>query len=47
MYAVRARGVEALKRPANIERLLHCDAAAKTEINARIARLIAAKEIAT
>jgi hypothetical protein len=47
MYVVRERGVAALKEPANIERLLLCDDAARTEINERIGRLIAAKEIAT
>jgi hypothetical protein len=46
VYCVRERGLAALKEPANLERLTHCDAAAKTEINRRIARLIAAKEIA-
>jgi hypothetical protein len=46
IHSVRERGVAALKEPSNIERLLECDDAAKTEINERIARLIAAKEIA-
>jgi hypothetical protein len=46
VHSVRERGIAALKEPSNIERLLRCDAAAKTEINERIARLIAAKEIA-
>jgi hypothetical protein len=46
MYAVRGRGVSALKDAANIERLWRCDAAARTEINERIASLIAAKSIA-
>jgi hypothetical protein len=45
MYAVRTRGVAALKEPTNIERLSRCDHAAKDEINQRIARLIAAKKI--
>jgi hypothetical protein len=45
MYTVRARGVAALKEPANIERLSRCDGAAKDEINQRIARLIAAKKV--
>jgi hypothetical protein len=44
MYAVRERGVAALKESANIERLLLCDDAARTEINERIGRLIAEKE---
>jgi hypothetical protein len=46
MYAVRERGVAALKEAANIERLTRCDEAAKTEINERIAKLIAKQEIA-
>jgi hypothetical protein len=45
MCTVRARGVSALKEPANIERLLRCDAAARKEINRRIESLIAASEI--
>jgi hypothetical protein len=47
MYAVRARGIASLKEPANFERLSRCDAAGRAEINQRIARLIAAKVIAT
>ena len=47
MWCVRERGLAALKEPANLERLLRCDAAAKAEINARIGRLVAAQEIAT
>jgi hypothetical protein len=39
MYGVRARGVAALKEPANAERLRRCDAAARAEINRRIAAL--------
>jgi hypothetical protein len=46
LYAVRDRGLEALKEPANIARLSTCDETAKTEINERIARLLAAREIA-
>jgi hypothetical protein len=46
VWAVRERGVAALKEPANIGRLSRCDAAARTEINKRIASLIAAKKIA-
>lgn len=45
MCTVRARGVSALKEPANIERLSRCDAAARKEINKQIGRLIAAREI--
>src|SRR5262249_26508053 len=37
MFAVRERGLGALKEPANIERLLRCDEAARTQINHRIA----------
>jgi len=46
MTGVRERGLAALKEPVNIERLSRCDAAAKTEINRRITRLVAAREIA-
>jgi aspartate carbamoyltransferase regulatory subunit len=46
VHSVRERGIAALKEPENIERLLRCDNAARSEINERIARLIAAKEIA-
>jgi hypothetical protein len=46
MYAVRERGVAALREAANIERLTRCDEVAKTEINERIAKLIAKQEIA-
>jgi hypothetical protein len=40
MYCVRERGVQALKEAANIERLGRCDAAAKAQVNVRIAKLI-------
>jgi phage/plasmid primase-like uncharacterized protein len=43
MYCVKTQGVGALTEPANTERLLRCDAAAKAEINRRIAKFIAAK----
>jgi hypothetical protein len=46
MWTVRVRGVAALREAANIERLSRCDSTARTEINERIGRLIAAKEIA-
>jgi hypothetical protein len=46
VHCVGERGVAALKEPANIERLLRCDDGAKTKINERIARQIAAKKIA-
>jgi hypothetical protein len=45
MFGVRKRGVAALKERANIERLNTCDAAAKAQIDRRIAKLISAKEI--
>jgi hypothetical protein len=45
IHSVRARGVAALKEPANIERLLGCDDDSRIEINDRIARVLAAKEI--
>jgi hypothetical protein len=47
MCALRARGLPALKAPAGIERLLRCDTVARSEINKRIAKLVAAKKIAT
>jgi hypothetical protein len=37
LYCVRARGLAALKEPANIERLSRCDAAALAQIDARMA----------
>jgi hypothetical protein len=46
VWAVRERSVAALKEPANIERLSRCDAGARTEINQRIASLMAAKKVA-
>jgi hypothetical protein len=39
LHCVRTRGVEALKEPANIERMMRCDEAAKTQINTRLAKL--------
>ena len=36
VYCVRKHGIEALKEPANVERLSRCDAAARKEINERI-----------
>lgn len=39
MHSVRERGLAALKEPANVERLSRCDAAAKAEIEQRIAKL--------
>jgi hypothetical protein len=41
LYCVRERGIEALKEPANQQRLLNCDAAARSQINERIGKLIA------
>jgi hypothetical protein len=46
LWSVRERGVQALREPANIERLLRCDSAARAEINERIKRGVAAKDIA-
>jgi len=40
VHCVRERGVGALKEPANIERLLRCDAAAKKQIDERIEKLL-------
>ena len=40
MYCVRERGVQAMREVSNIERLSHCDAAAKAQVNARVAKLI-------
>jgi hypothetical protein len=37
--AVRARGADALKEPATIDRLSTCDEAAKALINARLSKL--------
>ncbi len=45
MYAVRERGVAALREPANIKRLSGCDQEARDEINNRIARLVAAGKV--
>ena len=39
ILTVRDRGLAALKEPANVERLERCDAAAKAEIEQRIAKL--------
>jgi hypothetical protein len=39
MHAVRERGLAALKEPATVERVSRCDAAAKAEIERRIANL--------
>ena len=39
MYAIRARGLAALKETATKERLSRCDRAARDEINRRIAML--------
>jgi hypothetical protein len=36
---VRERGIEALKEPANVDRLARCDEAARAEINRRVAQL--------
>jgi hypothetical protein len=39
LLCVRERGLAALQEPANQERLLRCDAAARQQINDRIKRL--------
>jgi hypothetical protein len=39
VYSVRERGLAALKEAANVERLSRCNAAAKAEIEKRIAIL--------
>jgi hypothetical protein len=39
VFAVRKRGLSALKEPATIERLERCDASAKAEINQQIEQL--------
>jgi hypothetical protein len=39
IYSIRERGLAALKEQANVERLSHCNAAAKAEIEQRIAIL--------
>jgi hypothetical protein len=41
MHSVRERGLGALKEPANIERLVRCNQAAKEQIDRRIAKLVA------
>jgi hypothetical protein len=45
MWAVRRRGLPALREPAYQQRLLNCDAAARAQINARIEKLLAAGRI--
>jgi hypothetical protein len=42
MWTVGERGLKALRESANQERLARCDVAARTQINQRIERLIAA-----
>jgi hypothetical protein len=39
MTCIAARGRAALREPANIERLRRCDAAARRQINARLAKI--------
>jgi hypothetical protein len=39
LHCVRERGLQALKEPANVERLARCDDAAMAQINKRIERL--------
>ena len=40
LSSVRARGVAALREPANIERLSRCDELARRKINERIGKLL-------
>ena len=42
MYRVRDRGLAALTEPTSVERLLRCDASARSQINDRISKLLAA-----
>jgi hypothetical protein len=39
MYCVRERGLKALREPANLQRLMTFDSAARAEVNRRIAKL--------
>ena len=39
MHCVRERGLSALREPANQQRLITCDDAARAEVNRRIAKL--------
>jgi hypothetical protein len=43
MLTVRERGVSALNEPDTLERLGRCDAAARQQINQRIAKLLSQK----
>ena len=43
LHSVRERGLQALKEPANVERLSRCDEAARAGINRRIEKLGASK----
>ena len=45
VYSVQDRGLTALREPAGLERLSRCDAAARSQINARISKLIKAGKI--
>jgi hypothetical protein len=45
-HAVKARGLDALQEPANIERLMRCDQAARQQINKRIHALLEKREAA-
>jgi hypothetical protein len=45
MWTVRERGLKALKEAANHQRLSRCDAEARTQINERIEKLLAADRI--
>jgi hypothetical protein len=43
IWAVRDRGLAALREASNVERLLRCDPVARRQINERITRLIERK----
>ena len=45
MWCIRERGPQALREPANIERLLRCDPMARAEIDQRITHILAAKDV--
>ena len=40
LHGVKARGVAALKEPANLERLARCDESARATVNAQISKLV-------
>ena len=44
VYCVRERGLGALKKPANVERLSRCDDAATRQVNKRVEALLQRQE---